>query len=334
MIKKLTTLSRLGLGLYQGEESEETDAKMLEVMQFALDHNILVFDCAPNYRNLRSEKILGDLLQRNPSKDIVISTKGGFVPFDFKSGLELENEFVKDIIEKGWIRPELFDQDYFQTFDINYLDRLLTNTLTVLNRKHIDIYYLHNPEYFLERVGRRDFLNVMREVFFWIKRQLSNGRIKSFGISSWLGFFNQNEEAVLQLEDFICLAKDTGIEDNFCYVQIPFNFLQTQGLFLKNQSFEQEKFSLIRLAQMLDISLISSAPLSQGRLLRNEFPERVKQIFKDMSAPQINLSFVLSTPGIACTLLGTTSIDHFKESLSVYVDQKFGEQRFIETIMS
>jgi aryl-alcohol dehydrogenase-like predicted oxidoreductase len=334
MIKKLTALSRLGLGLYQGEESDETDAKMLEVMQFALDHDILVFDCAPTYRNLRSEKILGDLLQRNPSKDLIISTKGGFVPFDFKSGIESENEFVKDMIEKGWIRPELFDQDYFQTFDINYLDRLLTNTLTVLNRSYVDIYYLHNPEYFLERVGRRDFLNVMREVFFWIKRQLSLGRIKSFGISSWLGFFNQNEEAALQLEDFVCLAKESGIGADFCYIQIPFNFLQTQGLFLKNQSFEQEKFSLIRLAQMLDISIISSAPLAQGRLLRNEFPERVKKIFKDMSAPQINLSFVLSTPGIACTLIGTTSLDHFKESVSVYFDQQFGEQHFIETIMS
>lgn len=334
MTSKSTTPSRLGLGLYQGEESDEMDSKMLEVMQCALDHDITFFDCAPSYRNLRSEKILGDLLQRNPSKDLIISTKGGFVPFDFKSGIALENEFVESMIKKGWIRPELFDQHYFQTFDFNYLDRILTNTLTLLNRSYIDIYYLHNPEYFLERVGRQKFLSTMREVFFWIKSQLSMGRIKSFGISSWLGFFNQNEEVTLQLQDFICLAKDTGIEKDFCYIQIPFNFSQTQGLFLKNQSYEQEKFSLIRLANLLDISIVSSAPLGQGRLLRNEFPERVKTIFKDMSTPQINLSFALSTPGIASTLMGTTSLDHFKEVVSVYLEKQFGEQRFIETIRS
>jgi aryl-alcohol dehydrogenase-like predicted oxidoreductase len=334
MIKNINRISKLGLGLYLGEESVETDERILEVMQFALDQGILVFDCAPSYRNLRSEKLLGDLLQRNPEKDVIISTKGGFVPFDFKQGIESEIQYVRRLIERGLIREELFDQEHFQTFDFNYLDYMLTNTLLVLNRKYADIYYLHNPEYFLERVGRPMFLNVMKSVFLWLRDQLQSGRIGSFGISSWNGFFNDKVESSLQLEEFYRLAKEIGIEHDFSFIQIPFNFLQTQGLFFKNQSYENEKFSLIRLAKRLGISIISSAPLGQGRLLKYKFPVKVKNIFSGMSASQTNLSFVLSTPGITCTLVGTTSLEHFKEAASIYCDQQYGEQRFIDTILS
>lgn len=334
MIKKFDILSKLGLGLYLGEETVETDERILEVMQFALDQGITVFDCAPSYRNLRSEIILGELLQRNPDKEVIISTKGGFVPFDFKQGIESENEHVRGLFKKGLIREELFDQEHFQTFDVNYLDYMLNNTFSVLNRKHVDIYYLHNPEYFLERVGRPMFLNVMKTVFLWLRDQIQSGRIVSFGISSWNGFFYDKVESSLQLEEFHHLAKEVGIEQRFCFIQIPFNFLQTQGLFLKNQSYENENFSLIRLAQRLGISIVTSAPFGQGRLLDYKFPDKIRTIFSGMSASQTNLSFVLSTPGVACTLVGTTSLDHFVEASSVYFDQQYGEQRFIETILS
>jgi aryl-alcohol dehydrogenase-like predicted oxidoreductase len=331
-MKIMSNISRLGIGLYNGDETDAIDAQLLDVMRFAISQGITVFDCAPSYRNFRSEKLLGELLREFPDHDFFISTKGGFVPFDFTKDKKTEDEFVQDLFEKGLIRPDLFDQDSFQTFDTNYLDFLFKNTLFNLNRPYSDVYYLHNPEYFLNRVERSVFLNVMRDVFFWLKELIAIGQIKSFGISSWTGFFNDTSKNTLQLMEFVDLSEEAGIRDYFQFVQIPYNLAQTKALFSKSQIFLGEPFSLIRLAQKLGLTVISSAPMGQGKLLNYGLSEKIKRTFNGMSNPQVSLSFVLSSPGISSTLIGTKSILHLKELTSVYLDQQYGDNHFLETL--
>jgi aryl-alcohol dehydrogenase-like predicted oxidoreductase len=327
-------ISKLGFGLYHGEETDIVDSLLLEIMEFAISKGINVFDCAPSYRNLRSEKLLGELIRKYPDRDFFISTKGGFVPFDFSQGHDSENNFIQDLFDKQLVKPELFDQNYFQTFDVIYLDHILKNTLYNLSRNYVDVYYLHNPEYFLARVGRPVFLKVIREVFHWLKECIAYGQVKSFGISSWNGFFNDTPESTIQLNELIDLSMEAGIRDYFQFVQIPFNFSQSKALFLKNQFYSNQIYSLIRLAKELGISVISSAPLGQGKLLEYRFPQKIKRIFGGMTNPQISLSFVLSAPGISSTLYGTTSMAHFKEVSSIYFGQRYSDQYFLETLQN
>lgn len=328
----MKSLSKIGVGLYQGVESDAGDLKLFEVLEFALLNGIHVFDCAPSYRNRRSEIVLGRLTQKYPDRDYFISTKGGFVPFDFSQGEEKENAYVKELYHKGWVRPQLFDQEYFQTFDPSYLEQAFNTTLTTLSRDSIELYYLHNPEYFLAKVGRARFLEVMKDVFLWIKDKIKAGQIKAFGISSWDGFFEEQELVRLELVEFYTLAQEIGIETYFNYLQVPYNFSQTKALFFKGQKVGVLQKSLFAMAEELKISILVSAPLGQGKLPKYEYPEKVKKIFPGMSSAQISLSFVLSTPGILSALIGTTSLAHFKELAAIYLEERFGDRYFIETL--
>lgn len=328
----MNMVCKLGIGLYQGEESDLVDARLFEIMEHALAMGINVVDCAPSYRNLRSEKVLGAIVRRYPNQNFFISTKGGFVPFDFSQLVEAEDEFVQNLFNKGLIRPELFDKDYFQTFDWRFLDYLLANTLQTISRDYVDVYYLHNPEYFLAKVGRQRFIKVMKDVFVWLKNRIEIGQIKAFGIASWHGFFNDSEETTLQLLDFVQLSDEVGIRAYFQFVQVPFNFSQTKALFNKSQVTPTGKVPLVRLIQEERLTLHSSAPLGQGKLPAYSFPKEIRAIYSDMKSSQISLSFVLSAPGISCTLLGTTSLDHFKELAEVYFKNRYNNLYFIRTI--
>lgn len=328
----MKTVSKLGIGLYQGEESDLVDEMLLEIMEHALAVGINVIDCAPSYRNLRSEKVVGALVRRHPKQDLFISTKGGFVPFDFSQGEEEENKFVQDLFQTGSIRPELFDQVCFQTFDSQFLNTLLNNTLNTISRDFVDVYYIHNPEYFLAKIGRTRFLEVMKDVFIWLKKCIEMGQIKAFGIASWHGFFNDSEDTTLQLLDFVQLSEEVKIYEYFKFVQVPFNFSQTKALFYKSQITAMGTVTLVKLAQELGLSLQSSAPLGQGKLSTYSFPKKVREIYSNMNSAQISLSFVLSTPGISCTLLGTTSLIHFKELAAVYLDDCYNDSYFINTL--
>lgn len=325
-------LSKIGVGLYQGEESDAGDLKLFEVLEFALLNGVHVFDCAPSYRNRRSENVLGRLTRMYPDRDYFISTKGGFVPFDFSQGEEKEKEYVQDLVDRGWLRPQLFDKEYFQTFDILFLEQALTTTLATLSRDCVELYYLHNPEYFLAKWGRDRLLEMMKEVFLWIKDKIEAGQIKAFGISSWNGFFEEEQQVRLELIEFYTLAQEVGIETYFNYLQVPYNFAQTRALFFKGQKLGASQKSLFGVAEELKISILGSAPLGQGKLPNYVYPDKVKKIFSGMSSAQISLSFVLSTPGISSALIGTTSLVHFKELAAVYLEERFGDCYFIETL--
>lgn len=311
-------ISRLGFGLYIGEESDNFDMKLLEVMRHALENGINFFDCAPSYRNLRSEKVLGKLLNEYPDQDFHVSTKGGFIPFDFSKGLNAENEFVNTLFTSGLVKTDLFDQEYFQSFDTNYLKYQFEHTLNNLNRTYIDIYYIHNPEYLLYRVGIKDFLSIMRCVIQWISSMISEGKIKSFGVASWDGFIKPKNGLLLQLEDFIEISNTEGIRSYFQYIQIPYNLSKALGAFSKSQILSGENMSLFRAAQSSNIDVISSAPLNQGKLTQYTFPDEIKSRFNHLSSASLSLKFVLSTPGIKSTLISTSSIHHLNELLSLY----------------
>jgi aryl-alcohol dehydrogenase-like predicted oxidoreductase len=318
MITENNLISRLGFGLYNGVESDEFDMKLLDVMRLAVKYGITLFDCAPCYRNLRSEIVLGKLLNENLDKDLHVSTKGGFIPFDFSKSIEAENEFINSISDDGLLNPELFDQEYFQTFDTNYLNHQLDITLANLNRRHIDVYYIHNPEYLLYRVGYEKYLSTMKNVIQWLKKMITIGKISSIGIASWEGFFKSRSGLILQLEDFVSLTNSEGIRSYLQYVQVPYNLSQTSGVFSKSQVLFGEKMSLFRAAELSNIALISTAPLNQGKLINYTFPEEIKSYFNNLSSASLSLNFVLSTPGISSTLISTTSIDHMNELISLY----------------
>src|SRR6266404_2559704 len=80
-------LSSIGVGSYLGDANEETDRRYTEAVMRAVELGANVIDAAANYRFQRSERAIGAALSQlvtrgSDREEIVICTKGGYLPFD------------------------------------------------------------------------------------------------------------------------------------------------------------------------------------------------------------------------------------------------------------
>ncbi|MBK7597970.1 MAG: aldo/keto reductase [Acidobacteria bacterium] len=84
-------MSTIGLGSYLGNADDQTDEAYRRAVIQAVELGCNVIDSAANYRFQRSERSIGAALDdlfregRFGRDGIVVSTKGGFIPFDFTS---------------------------------------------------------------------------------------------------------------------------------------------------------------------------------------------------------------------------------------------------------
>ena len=316
MFKSLNNISKLSLGLYQGTDNDLIDAQLSEVIAEAIKLGINNFDVAPNYRNTRSENILGKIIKNK--EDIYVTTKGGFVPFDFNDKNIDEKSYVNNkFISTGIFDKESFDQYYFQTFNTKYLEYELKNSLLRLNSEKIDLYYIHNPEFLLKKVSYEKFIEVMNNVLSWIRLKIEKKEILNFGISTWDGFFENDISKRLQLEDFIRISKENKIIENFKFIQFPFNILKTDAFTKATQIIQNKNISLIRAANYYNLNCFSSAPYGQGKINEIELPDEINKTFYGKNNFQKALSFCMSAPNIKTIILGTCKLNHLYDAIDV-----------------
>ena len=154
-------LSSIGLGTYLGNYDDATDQQYHQAVVTAVGAGCNVIDSAINYRLQRSERSIGTALKELGGQgfnrdEIVVATKGGFIPYDGTPPKEprqyIENTFIKtglagaaDIVSGcHCMAPKYL---------LNQLDCSLRN----LDVETIDIYYVHNPETQLGKVTAGEF---------------------------------------------------------------------------------------------------------------------------------------------------------------------------------
>src|SRR6056297_1173157 len=77
-------VSSVGIGTYLGDPTDAVDDRYHAALVTALEHGVNLVDTAVNYRCQRSERVVGRALSdADVDRDeVVVATKGGFVPFD------------------------------------------------------------------------------------------------------------------------------------------------------------------------------------------------------------------------------------------------------------
>ena len=318
MSNNILNNSKLSIGLYQGPDNDEVDQYLFDVIEHAIKIGINNFDVAPNYRNTRSELVLGRILKKSKSENIFITTKGGFVPFDFSDATINESDYIHtNYINTSLATKNTFDFYHFQSFDPRYLEHEFNLSLQRLNVDKIDLYYLHNPEYLLARVDKETFLKQMNSVYIWLKQKIDNKQILNFGISTWDGFFYEDANKRLQMIDFIDFAVKHNIMDHFKAIQFPFNILKTDAFSKATQFIDNGFISLIRAAIKYNISCITSAPFGQGQIKNIHFPSQISDNFYGSNNFQKALSFCLSAPYIQTVIFGTLKLTHLDQAIEV-----------------
>lgn len=320
------TVSSIGLGTYLGDADDAVDLLYVEAVIEAVRLGCNAVDTAINYRLQRSERAVGDALARLFSSgtanrsEIVVSTKGGYVPF--------EGTFPPTAgMLRAYLSTEYFDRGICQPVDMAchgqhcmapaYLANQLDRSLANLQLDAVDIYYLHNPETQLRDVTRDEFERRIRMAFEFLEQRVADGKIGVYGTATWNGYRACDSDDALSLARMNSIACEVGGADHhFRAIQLPYNLGMSEAYSSFHQKANGELRSVLDVAAGLGLSVFASASLLQARLA-DGLPEEVVAAFSRRTDAQRALEFVRSTPGITCALVGMARSSHVRENLEL-----------------
>jgi aryl-alcohol dehydrogenase-like predicted oxidoreductase len=317
-------MSSIGLGTYLGHWDERTDRMYQEAIRRAVDLGCNVIDSAINYRFQRSERVIGAALnqlfeaKRAARDEVIIATKGGFIPFDNEPPRDPRAWIVENIIETGAAAAnEIVGGSHCMT--PSYLDNQLTRSLENLGLACLDVYYIHNPETQLQAVPRAEFNQRMRAAFAFLEEAVAAGRIRFYGTATWNGY-RQPPAApdYLSLSELVNIARDVaGNEHHFRVIQLPYNLAMPEAFTEANQVVDGEMLSPLMAAHRLGMTVMCSASMMQARLTAG-LPAFIGATLKGLKTDgQRAIQFVRSTPGVTTALIGMSQRSHVEENLEV-----------------
>ena len=321
--------SKLGLGTFNKEPYKEENYLFhyIEGVKEAIKNGINLIDTASNYRYGQSEKEIGIALQElfeeeiTKREELIICSKGGFI--------QLEYPFPKN--PYSWIEENIINNSLATLDDIeldqhcmtpDYLEWSCKKSLENLGVKTIDIYFLHNPEIQISKLGYKKFLKKVETIFRRFEKMVEMGMIKYYGIAVWNGFIDESTKEHINLEDLVDIALKVGGDNhNFKYIQTPFNIAKTSIYTMPTQKVKGEECTLLQAAHRLKIGVISSSSLLQMNLFKKSFkPETGYLLDSKMILEndiQLALQFVRSTPGLISSLFASKVPVHIKKNLEI-----------------
>ncbi len=331
------TLSSIGIGTYLGNPDADTDQRYVESIVAAVQNGVNVIDTAANYRFQRSERAIGKALAELTGKhgfardEIVICTKGGYLPFDGAPPRDVRNYVQETFVTPGIAQFEdIVGGSHCMT--PAYLQNQLEQSLQNMEIECVDVYYIHNPESQLGHVSRIEFTSRLKTAFKLLEENRSAGRIQFYGVATWNGFrvpaHQQESHALSQMVE---AAREGGGEAHGVkFVQLPFNLAMPEALTFDNQEINGERVSFLEAAERLGITVVSSASIFQGRVAHG-LPETVRQPMGRLETDaQTAIQFVRSAPGITTALVGMSQPSHVRENLALTEIEPASMEQFMQ----
>jgi len=334
-------LSSIGLGTYLGRYDDATDAAYGAAIERALQLGCNVLDTAINYRCMRSERSIGATLKhlvgagRLRREEVVVATKGGFVPFDGAPPPDPEENFIRTYVDGNLCSAaDLVAGCHCMT--PAYLADQIRRSRENLNLETIDIYHLHNPETQKPEVGETEFLNRIRAAFELLERKVAEDEIAVYGTATWDGYRSDpHDTGYLSLAELEGVAREVGgAGHHFRAIQLPVNLALPEAFSYFNQAHDDQAYSTLQLASKLGLAAMASASIFQSRLARN-LPPELRGVFPGLeSDAQRALQFTRSTPGLTTALVGMAQVPHVEENLATARFDPVPETQYMQLFQS
>jgi len=263
-----------GFGCYRIDDGIPQHQKALEK---ALLSGINVIDTSSNYSDGGSEILIGKVLNKLFSDDklsrdeVIVVSKGGYLQgSNLKLGMEREQSGrpFNDVVKCS--------QDLWHCISPDFLENQISLSLQRLNLGKIDVYLLHNPEYFLtysiisdpER-RERDYYRRIKDAFVHLEEEVKRGRISYYGISSNTFAEKVTKQNFTSLEKVISIANEISEQNHFAVVQFPMNLVENGGMNILNQQNQTKTF--LQIAGENNLGVLVNRPLnaiSKNKLIR------------------------------------------------------------------
>jgi aryl-alcohol dehydrogenase-like predicted oxidoreductase len=318
-------VSSIGLGTYLGQLDDATDEAYQAAVERALALGCNHVDTAVNYRYRRSERAVGRALAAAVRRgdvrreELVIATKGGFVPYDGAPPPDPRRWVYQTYIESGLAHANEFVANYQHCLAPDFLDALIECSRHNLGVETIDIYYLHNPETQQISNTHETFRRRMLDAFETLEDAVERGHIAAYGVATWTAFRTAPDAPdYLSLTELEGLAFEVAGEANhFRYIQLPYNLVMTEAFALVNQQVGDLFLSAIEAATELGLTVVTSATLKQG-VLSSPFMADLTPFFPEIETDaQRAIQFARSTPGVTTALVGMSRLAHVEENLAL-----------------
>jgi aryl-alcohol dehydrogenase-like predicted oxidoreductase len=267
----MKNLSKVAMGLYR---MTVRSSEHKEALITALENGCNLLDTSSNYTDGESEKLIGEVLAKNPQFSPTIISKAGYI-----QGVNIE--VIRALNAEGKANDDLviINENLMHSIHPEFLEDQLKRSLERLGKKKIDIFLLHNPEYYLKQENSKkdEYYRRIKLAFEFLETQVEAGVIGCYGVSSNTFVETLFSDHNTNLEKLIEAAKSIKADNGFKYIQFPLNLIET-GALIK----QYNNKNLIEFAKANGIKTLANRPLNaftdQGLLRLATYDQHFPQI--------------------------------------------------------
>ncbi len=323
--------SSLGFGSYRIDDRTPEHASAMEK---ALLGGVNLIDTSTNYTDGSSESCIGSVLAQKQREELIVVSKVGYV-----QGQALL--LARSREQRGSAFPEMvkYTEGCWHCIHPEFLADQLGRSLGRLRVEKVDVYLLHNPEYFFTDAAKRrqrgslealrdEFYDRIRRAFSHLEDEVRRGRIGCFGVSSNTFGVPASDPEATSLERMWAIAGEVAHEHHFAVAQLPANFFESGAMLTRNNVTGTK--TVLDFAREHDLAILVNRPLNafyREQLIRlADTPVRNLEVHArvDPFLPPATLGESLSrkalavltnTKGVTCVLNGMRRRNYVDDSL-------------------
>ncbi len=218
-------ISEAGIGTYR---MSNQNPDHVNAMRRALLYGINLIDTSSNYMDGDAERLIGESLRVNSidRETVVIVSKGGYLPKNLATQDQLNSESFTSLDDK---MGHCLDPDFIKSQLQQSLDRLSIDC--------IDVYLIHNPEYYLkhlletednELIAKDRFYRQVQALFELLETEVKNGNIQYYGISANTLPHTTAIDSI-NVDYCVEIASKITKDHHFAVCQFPFNLCENEA---------------------------------------------------------------------------------------------------------
>lgn len=329
-------VSPVGFGSYRIDTSFPQHR---EALRHALLSGINLIDTSANYTGGGSELLIGSAVEDLENEgvlrrdELVIVSKVGYLQgriYRLSQNLKADGRGYPDLVE--------FAKNLEHCIHPAFIEDQLTLSLSRLNCGAIDVYLLHNPEYYLawahrsgvdSAAAQTEYYRRIKLAFEHLEKECERGRIRYYGISSNTFPVTPADPEFTSLERVLEIANGISPLHRFRVIQFPLNLIETGGVTNRTHV---DGLSALDLARRHNLAVLTNRPLNaiqgsnlvrlsednpQAAMLRSLVGEIDSDWAQAATLSQMAVRALRSSLGVTCVLVGMRD--------PAYVDDQLAE---------